>query len=308
MRFVKYVWPILIAAGCDPPPLTPNGVVAVFGKQGIGPGEFGYPRAIASSPNGKIYIVDKTARVQRFDADGNFETLWSMPESQAGKPVGLTVHPDGRVFVADTHYGRIIVFDADGNELSRFGESDTDESRIPLPTDVAIDAAGFIYVSEYHVNDRVTRWRELVVDGQSSFEFDTVLIDGDVAGRPLRRPSALAIDSDQRLWVADSCNHRILQFDLTGRLLTEFGTMGKEPGQLRYPYDIDITPDGDLLVCEYGNCRLQWFDFDGNSLRVWGGPGRELGRLNSPWGAIIGPDGRVFVVDSLNARIQVIRL
>ncbi|MEE9295145.1 MAG: hypothetical protein V3W34_09340, partial [Phycisphaerae bacterium] len=202
------------------------------------------------------------------------------------------------------------------------------DGRFQLPTDIAVDAQGFIYVSEYHGNDRVTLWRETSVGGDFpalalgrhpqgvalqrwdsvSFQFVSVLIDGDVAGRPLRRPAALAIDQDQHLWVADACNHRILKFDLSGRLLAEFGEMGTEPGQLRYPYDIDITPDGNLLVCEYGNCRLQWFDTNGNSLRLWGAPGRDLGQLNSPWGALIGRDGLVFVVDSLNARIQVIRL
>lgn len=84
--------------------------------------------------------------------------------------------------------------------------------------------------------------------------------------------------------------------------------MGKNAGQLRYPYDIDVDRDGNILVCEYGNSRLQWFAPDGRSLRLWGALGRELGQLNSPWGAAAAPDGIVYVVDSLNARIQVIRL
>jgi len=146
----------------------------------------------------------------------------------------------------------------------------------------------------------VTKW-------SPQYEFVRVLIDGDVAGRPMRRPAALAIDGDQTLWVADACNHRILRFDLDGNLLLGFGEMGREPGQLRYPYDIDIDPEGNILVCEYGNCRLQWFDPQGRSLRVWGGPGREIGQLNSPWGAFSDAEGTVYVLDSLNARVQVIR-
>ena len=82
--------------------------------------------------------------------------------------------------------------------------------------------------------------------------------------------------------------------------------MGRQPGQLRYPYDIDLDTDGNLLVCEYGNHRLQWFDRQGRSLRVWGSAGRGIGQISSPWGAFASSDGRVYVLDSLNARVQVI--
>jgi DNA-binding beta-propeller fold protein YncE len=285
--------------GCDPPPLSANGVLRVFGSTGMGPGAFGYPRAISISPTGHIYIVDKTARVQRFDTDGNFETSWSLPEHQAGKPVGISVHPDGRVFVPDTHYHRVIVYDADGNELNRFGELGTGDGQFQLPTDVTFDAKGNIYVSEYNGNDRVTRW-------SPDFEFIDVVVAGEIDGMPLRRPAAIQIDREQTLWVADACNHRILRFDLDGKLLSQFGKMGTEPGKLRYPYDIDIDGDGTLLVTEYGNSRLQWFDADGHLLRAWGEPGRRIGQLNAPWGAVFGPDGRTYALDSQNARVQII--
>ena len=148
---------ILMTGGCDPPPLSPNDVVGVFGSAGRGPGDFAYPRAIAEAPDGKLYVVDKSARVQRFDAWGQFELVWTMPDHAAGKPVGLSVHPDGRVFIADTHYSRVMVFDRDGRELARFGEHGTGAGQFIWPTDVAFDADGRIYVGEYNGNDRITR-------------------------------------------------------------------------------------------------------------------------------------------------------
>ncbi|MCH7527852.1 MAG: SMP-30/gluconolactonase/LRE family protein, partial [Planctomycetes bacterium] len=293
-------------AGCERPPIGPGGVIGVFGKVGIAPGAFSYPRAITVARNGDVFVVDKSARVQRFSPDGTFETSWKMPEKVAGKPVGLTVHPDGRVFVADTHYHRVIVFDPDGNELTRFGEYGTGDGQFLLPTDVAIDADGFIYVSEYNGNDRITKWEEIGTEARrhggakGEVRFVGTLIEGEVGGRPLRRPAALDIDDEQTLWVADACNHRILRFTLDGRLLNEFGQMGKDAGQMRYPYDIDVDQDGNVMVCEYGNSRLQWFDAQGHSLRTWGRLGRRLGELNSPWGAARSLDGTVYVVDSLN--------
>jgi len=291
---------ILVISGCERSPLSDGDVVHMFGELGMGPGAFSYPRAIALAPDGKLFIVDKTARVQRFDADGTFETSWTMPDYKAGKPVGLAVHPDSRVFVADTHYHRVIVYNADGTELARFGEPGRGDGEFELPTDVAFDANGYIYVSEYNGNDRVTKW-------SPDFEYMGAIIAGKVSGRVMRRPAAMDIDSEQTLWVADACNHRILRFSLDGELLSEFGTMGTETGQLRYPYDINVDANGRVLVCEFGNCRLQWFDTTGTSLRVWGSPGRDIGQLSSPWGAATGSDGRVYVLDSLNARVKVIR-
>ena len=290
---------ILMTGGCDPPPLSPNDVVGVFGSAGRGPGDFAYPRAIAEAPDGKLYVVDKSARVQRFDAWGQFELVWTMPDHAAGKPVGLSVHPDGRVFIADTHYSRVMVFDRDGRELARCGEHGTGAGQFIGPPDVAFDADGRLYVGEYNGNDRITRW-------SPGYEFVDVVVSGEVNGQPMRRPAGLVIDQDHTLWVADACNHRILRFDLDGRLLMEFGEMGRQPGQLRYPYDIDLDTDGNLLVCEYGNHRLQWFDRQGRSLRVWGSAGRGIGQISSPWGAFASSDGRVYVLDSLNARVQVI--
>lgn len=291
---------LLGASGCGPETLTDNGVVGSFGGVGLGLGAFSYPRAITVDQQGSVYVVDKSARIQRFDADGHAELFWTMPEKQSGKPIGLAVHPDGRVFVADTHYHRVLVFDRDGNELARFGGEGFGDGEFQLPTDVAFDADGFIYVSEYSGNDRITKW-------SPDLQFVAALADQPIDGKRLLRPSAIDIDDEQTLWIADACNHRIVRLDLDGRVLTTFGVMGREPGQLRYPYDIACTPDGKILVCEYGNHRLQWFDHQGQSLGVWGGEGRELGRLWSPWGATVGPNGLVYVVDSYNSRIQIVR-
>ena len=274
--------------------------MGVFGGQGLGPGEFSYPRGIAVGGDGAVFVVDKSARIQRFSADGQFETSWRTPEKEAGKPIGMVVHPDGRLFVADTHYHRVLVYDRDGHPLGQFGQAGHGDGEFELPTDVAIDAQGFLYVSEYGGNDRITQW-------SPDLQFVRVVNAGPVAGIGWARPSALDIDAEQTLWVADACNHRVIHLDLQGNVLGGFGEMGQAPGQMRYPYDLTVTRAGTIMVCEYGNSRLQWFDKQGRSLGIWGGPGRRVGELSSPWGATAGPDGRLYIVDSLNSRVQIVR-
>lgn len=286
-------------SGCKQNVESHDEVVALFGSLGLGTGQFSYPRALTVDAQNRVYVVDKSARIQRFASDGTFQLGWSMPERMAGKPVGLYAHSDGKIYVPDTHYHRVMVFDADGKELARFGREGYGDGEFQLPTDVAIDKQGFIYVSEYNGNDRVTKW-------SPTYEFVGVVCAGEIDGKIMRRPAAMDIDDEGTLWVADACNHRILHFNLNGRFLSSWGKMGGEPGQLRYPYDIDCLDDGSILVCEFGNHRLQWFDREGKLLKLWGKQGRRKGELWAPWGAVAGSDGRTYVVDSLNARVQVL--
>lgn len=280
--------------------MTDNGVVAIFGGVGRGPGEFSYPRAITAEPHGSIFVVDKSGRVQRFAPTGTFEAEWTMPDTEAGKPVGLAVHPDGRIFIADTHYHRVMVYDRNGHLLSRFGEEGAGPGQFQLPTDIAFDADGVIYVAEYEGNDRITKW-------SPDLKYMAAIGDQEIEGVRLRRPAGIDFDREGVLWVADACNHRIVAFDRGGKVLKVFGHFGKGAGALDYPYDLHVTPDDQMvMVCEYGSSRLQWFRKDGTFVKAWGSPGREPGQLWAPWGATYGPEGRVFVVDSLNSRVQVV--
>jgi len=288
-----------LLCGCERGPITDSGVIAVFGNVGLGDGSFNYPRAIASDRDRSVFVVDKTGRVQRFTGEGEFEIAWRTPDIEAGFPVGVAVHPDGRVFVADTHYHRVLIYDRNGTLLHSFGREGTGDGEFQLPTDMAFDSKGNIYVSEYYGNDRITKW-------SPDFQFVGVLGTQPIAGLNLSRPTGLIVDAEQTLWIADACNHRLVRLSLEGDLLGIVGRYGSEPGELRYPYDIAQSPDGSLMVCEYEGHRLQWFSKDGRSLRIWGKPGRAVGDLFAPWGAAYGPHGRVYVADSLNSRVQVI--
>ena len=125
------------------------------------------------------------------------------------------------------------------------------------------------------------------------------------------RPNSLAIDEQDRLWVADACNHRIQVFEIKDNqpnLVMMWGEEGTEPGQMRYPYDLTFDREGNLIVAEFGNHRIQKFTPDGKSLGVWGMAGREAGQLQQPWAVVAGADGRIHVLDTYNHRVQRVRL
>lgn len=288
----------VFAGGCkDRPSLSEANVVRVFGQTGRGKVEFVYPRAIDIAGD-NLYVIDKVGRVQRITVEGEYVSEYSMPETKAGKPTGLSIAPDGNMYVADTHYHRIVVFSPKGELVKEFGQFGENEGEFIYPTDVAFAKDGRVFVSEYGGNDRIN-----VFDEKGRFQY--------CFGQPgngenqLSRPSAMCVDqANELLYVADACNHRIAVYTLDGQLVRYLCSVGSDAGCLRYPYDIAMTDDGKLIVCEFGNNRIQVLSRQGESLGVYGMAGREIGQLAYPW-AVAVDEENAYIVDAGNNRIQV---
>jgi len=290
--------------GCDDVSPTSDSpkVLAAFGQTGRGQVEFIYPRAIDVANDGSLLVIDKTGRIQRLSPDGKFLDIIKMPLIETGKPTGLSVAPNGNLYVADTHYHRVVVFSPEGKLIDEFGKFGQEDGCFIYPTDVAFAQDGRIFVSEYGGNDRIS-----VFNGQGDFLY-CFGTPGSGPGQ-LARPAALCVDPARKcLYVTDACNHRIAIYDLDGNLLGYIGSAGRAPGQLRYPYDLALLADGTLVVCEYGNNRLQLFGPDRKSLAVCGHAGRQSGQLAYPWGVAVDARRRAFIVDAGNNRIQVWQL
>ncbi|SIO61070.1 NHL repeat-containing protein [Singulisphaera sp. GP187] len=275
----------------------------VWGIHGTRPGWLHKPRAAAFDGKDRLYMADLTDRIQAFDRDGKYLLGWRTPDFNVDGPSGLTVDRYGRLLVSDTHFYRVLVYSLKGELLFQLGDGvqGTTPGRFGYPTDVVIDRAGNFYVGDYGDNDRIQvfspegKWlRQWGGHGYALGEF--------------LKPRALAIDDQDRIYVADSCNHRIQVFDTMGKLLFHWGTRGESPGQMNYPYDLAIGPDHALYVCEYGNHRVQKFSLDGKSLGVWGSAGRGPGQLYNPFALAIDHSGAVSVIDSNNHRVQRFRM
>lgn len=274
----------------------------IWGTHGTRDGWIHLPRVATFDDKDELYVADLTDRIQVFDRDGKFLRSWRTPSLNIDGPNGLTADPFGRILVADTHFYRLLVYDRQGNLLKQIGSGVQGEGpgEFVYCTDVVADRSGNLYVSEYGNTDRIQvfdpdgKWlRQWGGHGYEPGEF--------------LRPRALAIDPDDNLYVADSCNHRIQVFNSTGKLLRHWGSRGTEPGQMAFPYDVAVH-GGYVYACEYGNNRVQKFTLDGESLGLWGRHGRDPGELNNPWALAVDSRGAVSVIDSNNHRVQRFRI
>ncbi len=308
MRWQSYLLlsflPLAILSGCTNSPQAEGTADLIWGKPGITAGRLQKPRAIAIDDQDQLYIVDMTARIQVFDADGKYLRGWKTPVSKNGRPSGLTIDRAGRLLVADTHYYRMLVYEASGEpveEATIGGTLGREPGEFGFVTDVVQDPQGNYYIGEYGDFDRIQKFSP---DGEFLLQWGT---HGSEPGQ-FRRPQNMAlqqVDNGQdRIWVVDACNHRVQVFDTHGELLLHWGEEGSEIGQLYYPYDLAFDGQGHVYICEYGNHRVQKFTLDGKPIASWGRHGRGPGELHNPWALALDSQGRLHVLDSNNHRVQ----
>jgi sugar lactone lactonase YvrE len=125
---------------------------------------------------------------------------------------------------------------------------------------------------------------------------------GDVS---FRNPNAIAIDSQDNVYITEFGGDRVQKFTPDGVLLLQWGGSGGDDGQLRRPTGIAIDRLDRVYVAESGNSRVQKFSSDGEWLATFGGNGRGLGEFLSAMVVIVDTQDRVYVSDWGNHRVQV---
>jgi DNA-binding beta-propeller fold protein YncE len=173
------------------------------------------------------------------------------------------------------------------------------------PVDVAMDSQGLLYVinrvgPELTVRIPYKRITICTVDEEYLGEIST----GGMNDGQMWWPSALAFDSDDKLYVADEALNRISIFTKDGEFLSQWGTPGSGPGQLDRPSGIAFDSSDNLLVTDSLNHRVQKFNRNGSFIGAWGEMGDGPGQFNMPWGITIDKSGDVYVADWRNDRIQ----
>lgn len=179
-------------------------VEEIWGSKGKGPGEFGFPVALAQDDSGHVYVGEyDNGRVQKFDAEGDFVLEFGRLGTEPGefqRPSGLAWR-DGKLIVADAFNNRLQVFRDDGTFERGIS---VEASPFYYPYDLALGPENDFYVVEYGAG-RVTRLRP----------------DGTMVGRiggigssdnQFVTPWGLTVDRRGHIFVADTGNRRIVEF------------------------------------------------------------------------------------------------
>jgi len=124
-----------------------------WGSKGAGPGQFDLPHAIATDANGNVYVADRSnARVQVFDAKGEFVSEWKNP--QLGRPYSVAIGKTGDAFVVDggdqpealPDRSRAFRLSLGGSIEKTFGRFGNYDGQFRLAHDIAVAPNGSVYV------------------------------------------------------------------------------------------------------------------------------------------------------------------
>ena len=117
-------------------------------------------------------------------------------------------------------------------------------------------------------------------------------------------PTAIALDSEGNVYVADEALNRISIYTKDGEYLNKWERPGSGDGEWDKPSGLAFDRDDNLYLVDSGNNRIQKLTKDGKFIAKWGSKGTGDGQFNLPWGIEIDQEQNVFIADWRNDRIQ----
>jgi DNA-binding beta-propeller fold protein YncE len=233
-----------------------------------------------------------------FDVDADWEKI---PAGVSHRDVtGVAVDSQDRVYLFTRYPHRVLVYDRDGNYLSRWGD------------DIFTMAHGLTIGPDdrvYCVDNGDHSIRVFTLDGEPIM---TMGVPGQASdtgydpkppydvhacecirypGGPFNRCTNLAVAPNGELYVADGYgNCRVHRFSADGELIQSWGEIGTGPGEFHLPHGIACDAEGRVLVCDRENDRIQVFSPDGVFLDQWTD-------IQRPCDLTVDADGLIYVAE-----------
>jgi DNA-binding beta-propeller fold protein YncE len=187
--------------------------------------------AVAVGRDDRVYLATRVRScIFVYERDGTFVRTWG-EGMFSDRLHGLTIHPDGTLYVVDDAGHSVRHFTVDGKELAPLGP-------VGKPSDTGYDGANLATVVR--------------------------------SAGPYNRPTNLAVAPNGDLYVSDGYgNARVHHFSPDGRLVRSWGEPGTRPGQFKISHGVCVLPDGRVLVADRENDRIQVFDPEGVLIEEW---------------------------------------
>lgn len=129
------------------------------------------------------------------------------------QPAGICGRPGGGYLIADRGNDRIVAIDdLDGTGWTTLGSSGGGNGQFSNPTAVAADSDGKIYITDWG-NHRIVRLDAIDGTGWQAFGEPGRPGPGDPAIGKFARPTAITVDAQNRIYVADPAAGRVIRID-----------------------------------------------------------------------------------------------
>lgn len=330
--------PVLTAPVAKTQPFWPARVHLLAGDgqdgvlDGVAPASrFSDPYGVAIGPRGAIYVADggEANRIRVVQPDGAVSTLAGGKEgfvdglgaaAAFNTPSSIALDHLGNLYVADTgnHAIRRIapggaVTTLAGNGSPGYVDGIGRAAQFNGPVGIAVDDAGIVYVADTY-NDRI---RRIAPDGTVTTLAGTGkpnLFDGPGPAAAFDTPSALAVDHDGNLYIADTGNNAVRRLRPDGTVDTlALPPEAERRPALRRPVGLAVTRDGYLYIVASAGGRILQMTPTGefrpledtdHPLEPNGFGSDGTVQLNGPRGIAVARDGSLVVADANAHRLH----
>lgn len=210
-----------------------------------GPGRLVQPLNISIDADGVKYVTDPLrGQIVLFDRDDRYLRAYGAPGGW--KPVDAVVYGD-QLFVADMKQASVWVLEKNtGRVVRRIGREGQPAERIYMPTNLAFDRDGTLFVAD------TGKFGILKYDRDGGFKGAI----GQLGTRPgsFVRPKGIALDREGRLYVVDAAFNNVQLFNPDRLLLMWFGDFGQTglgAGNLFLPAKVVVDYDNVGLFQRY---------------------------------------------------------
>jgi uncharacterized protein (TIGR03437 family) len=251
------------------------------------------PAGLAVDSKGVLYFADSQNHLIRNLTLGIVTTIVKDP--QVRWPTGIAIDQNPGIYMSSSADGSGGVFLQQG-----LGAVSSMPALLSLkkPRDLALDAAGRLYIADGHHVWRLDSAGGLkVIAGSGNSENESQLLG----------PIGVSTDDAGNVYIAEESRRRIRKLDAGGRLTTLVGS------GLSDPVSVAVNHRGDLWIADYSGNSVYRAQPDAKLVLAAGtgeagfseGDGSALkAKLNRPRGVALDLNGNVFIADSLNHRVR----
>lgn len=194
-----------------------------------------------------------------------------------------------RLYVADSGNGRLISFDSDFKYLAEL----TNEA-IALPTSLVKDKEGHFFVVDSGKGDIV------FIDLEKKL-VKPFPLSGVPSAHEQFVPGRMAIDQDNRLYIIDKLNKRIIVAEPTGGFVREITV--KDKGLSGF-IDVRVDDNGEIYALDTIGRQVYVFDEKGNVISRFSGRDNK-NNFRFPISLAVDKNGLIYVVDQHAGKILV---
>ncbi len=324
--------------------VSSDGIVSTLAGNGAGSSgatddsnndaRFNGPRGLTVDSTGSVYVADTANHTIRKVFNGSTSTFAGTASvagaadgsgrgSRFNTPRGIAVDGAGNLYVADSNNDTLRKISATGTTTTLAGQAGNNganvdgagtSARFFRPRGVAVDLSGNVYVADAN-NQTIRKVTSTgVVTTLAGQAASTSSTDGTGNAARFNNPSAVAVDTNGNLYVADTGNHTIRKITTSGGTVTTFagaaGSTGSTDGsgtaaRFNAPEGVAVDSAGNVYVADSSNHTVRKISAGGAVSTLAGAAGSfgstdgtgTAARFRFPTGIAVDSAGNIYVAE-----------